>query len=179
MKAILENLKQSFLDYTHALTLYDYAAFGWLLFLFLIILTLAILLGRKKPRLAISLILVTILLMFVAPFGIKYFLDKTVRKVEVITDKVSKLHFASSLIITGHLRHAGKVPVTKCRVNAKIFKIDENKYKNMLNSLKPLRNKTIVVDKNISQGEEAVFKIVFENFKTTKDYNVSLSAECY
>jgi len=176
---MIGNLKANFLDYVHALTLYDYVAFGWLLFLFLIILTLAILLGRKKPRLAISLIMMTILLMFVAPFGLKYFLDKTVRKVDVVMDKVSKLHFASSLIVTGHLSNDGKVPFQKCRINAKVFKIDENKYKNMLNSLKPLRNKTIVVDKNISQGEEAVFKIVFENFKTTKDYNVSLSAECY
>ena len=176
---MIENLKGSFLDYLHALTLYDYAAFGWLLFLFLIILTLAILLGRKKPRLAISLIIVTILLMFVAPFGLKYFLDKTVRKVDVVMDKVSKLNYASSLIVLGHLSNDGKVPFKKCRINAKVFKIDENKYKNMLNSLKPLRNKTIVLDKNISEGEEAVFKIVFENFKTTKEYNVSLSAECY
>ncbi len=176
---MIENLKGSFLDYLHALSLYDYVAFGWLLFLFLIILTLAILLGRRKPRLAIFLIMITILLMFIAPFGMKYFLDNTVRKVDVVMDKVSKLHFASSLIVSGHLRNEGKVPFQKCRINAKVFKIDENKYKNMLNSLKPLRNKTIVVDKNISEGEEAMFKIVFENFKTTKDYNVSLSAECY
>ena len=176
---ILQNLKQSLIDYTHALTIYDYAAFGWLLFLFFIILTLAILLGRKKPTLAISLIMIVILLMLVAPFGIKYFLDKTVRKVEVVTDKVSKLHFASSLIVTGHLNNDGKVPLHRCRVNAKVFKIDKNKYKNILNNLKPLRNKTIVVDKNISQGESAMFRIVFENFRYSKEYNLSLSAECY
>ena len=176
---MIENIKNSFLDYIHALTLYDYAAFGWLLFLFLIILTLAILLGRKKPRLAIALIMITILLMFVAPFGIKYFLDNTVRKVDVVTDKISKLHYASSLIVAGHLSNAGKVPFQKCRINAKVFKVSDNKYTNILNNLKPLRNKTIVVDKNISQGEEAVFKIVFEDFKYTKDYNVSLSASCY
>ena len=176
---MLENIKQNLLDYIHALTIYDYAAFGWLLFLFFIILTLAILLGRKKPTLAISLIMITILLMFVAPFGVKYFLDNTVRKVDVITDQVSKLHFASSLIVTGHLINDGKVPYQKCRVNAKVFKISENKYRNILNNLKPLRNKTIVVDKNISQGEEVMFKIVFENFKYSKEYNVSLSGACY
>ncbi len=176
---MIANLKSSFIDYIQALTLYDYAAFGWLLFLFLIILTLAILLGRKKPTLALSLIMIVILLMFVAPFGMKYFLDTTVRKVVVVTDKVAKLHFASSLIITGHIINSGKVPYQKCRVNAKVFKISENKYKNILNSLKPLRNKTIVVDKNISQGEQAVFKIVFDKFTYTKEYNVTLSARCY
>jgi len=117
--------------------------------------------------------------MFVAPFGIKYFLDTTVRKVDVVTDKVAKLHFASSLIVTGHITNAGKVPYQKCRINAKVFKISENKYRNILNNLKPLRNKTIVVDKNISQGEEAMFKIVFENFKYSKEYNVSVSGACY
>jgi hypothetical protein len=176
---ILQNLKQSLIDYLNALTIYDYAAFGWLLFLFLIILTLAILLGRKRPTLAISLIMITIVLMFVAPFGIKFFLDKTVRKVEIVTEKISKLHFASSLIISGHVVNDGKVPFKKCRINAKVFKISENKYKNILNNLKPLRNKTIVVDKNISQGESAMFKIVFENFTYAKEYNVSLSGECY
>ncbi|HIP46081.1 MAG TPA: DUF2393 domain-containing protein [Campylobacterales bacterium] len=176
---MLKNIKENLLDYVHSLTVYDYAAFGWLLFLFLIFLTLAILLGRKKPTLAIALIMITILLMFVAPFGIKYFLDTTVRKVDVVTDKVAKLHFASSLIVTGHITNAGKVPYQKCRINAKVFKISENKYRNILNNLKPLRNKTIVVDKNISQGEEAMFKIVFENFKYSKEYNVSVSGACY
>ena len=176
---MLQNLKQNLVDYTNALTMYDYAAFGWLVFLFSIILILAILLGRKKPTLAIMLIMITILLIFIAPFGIKYFLDNTVRKVDVVTDKISKLHFASSLIIAGHLRNDGKVPFQKCRITAKVFKINENKYKNILNNLKPLENKTIVVDKNISQGEEAVFKIVFENFTYSKEYNVSLSGVCY
>ena len=107
---MLENLKQSFIDYANSLSIYDYAAFGWLIFLFIIILTLAILLGRKKPSLAIFLVMIAILLMFVAPFSIKYFLDKTVRKVDVVTDKISKLHYASSLIVTGHLSNSGKVP---------------------------------------------------------------------
>ncbi len=176
---MLAQIKQNLLDYVHALTLYDYVAFGWLLFLFLIILTLAILLGRKKPTLALFLIMIVILLMFVAPFGMKYFLDTTVRKVDVVTDKISKLHFASSLIVTGHLINSGKVPYQKCRVNAKVFKINENKYRNILNNLKPLRNKTIVVDKNISEGQEAMFKIVFDKFTYSKEYNVTLSAECY
>ena len=176
---MLSKIKESLIDYIHALTIYDYAAFGWLLLLFFIILVLAILLGRKKPTLAISLIMITILLMFVAPFGIKYFLDKTVRKVEVVTDDISQLHYAASLIITGHLLNDGKVPYQKCRINAKVFKVSKNKYRNILNNLKPLRNKTIVMEKNISQGEEAVFKIVFENFRYSKEYNVSVSGGCY
>ncbi len=176
---MLETIKQNYIDYIHALTLYDYAAFGWLLFLFLIILTLTVLLGRRKPTLAISLIMIVIFLMFIAPFGIKYFLDKTVRKVDVVTEKITKLHFASSLIITGYLQNKGKVPYHTCRINAKVFKITDNKYKNIVLSLKPLRNKTILLDKNITQGEKAVFKIVFEHFTYSKEYNVSVSGECY
>ena len=175
----METLKQSLIDYAHALTVYDYAAFAWLLFLFVIILTLAILLGRKKPTLAIFLVLISIFLMFVAPFGIKYFLDETVRKVQVATDTVSQLHYASSLIVTGHLRNDGKISFKKCRVSAKVLKITGNEYKDMLQTLKPLRNQTIVVDKNISQGEQAVFQIVFEQFTYDQEYNVSLSAVCY
>ena len=178
-EVILQNLKQSLIDYLNALTIYDYAAFGWLLFLFLIILTLSILLGRKKPTLAISLILITILLMFIAPFGIKYFLDKTVRKVEVVTDKVSKLHFASSLIITGHLNNSGKVPFKKCRINAKVFKISENKYKNILNNLKPKRYLSILLDRELKKGESMPFKIVFKDFAPKYEYKTEVYGECY
>jgi uncharacterized protein (UPF0333 family) len=142
-------------------------------------LTLAILLGRKKPTLAVFLVIVVILLMFVAPFAVKYFLDQTVRKVDVSLDEVAKLNYAEALIVKGHLKNSGKISYQKCHIEAKVFEINSNKYKNMLNNLKPFRNETILLEENISKGDEAVFKIVFEDFKNTHEYNVSLSGVCY
>jgi len=159
--------------------MYDYAAFGWLIFLFIIIMTLVILLSRKKPKLALFLVFVSILLIFVAPFGVKFFLDQSIRKVEVITDKITKLNFASSLVVTGHIRNDGKITYNKCQVTAKVIKYDENEYKNTLNSLKPIISKSIDINESIYQGEEALFKIVIDDFKYKKDYNVTLSGVCY
>jgi ATP-dependent phosphoenolpyruvate carboxykinase len=118
-------------------------------------------------------------LIFVAPFGVKFFLDQSVRKVEVITDKITKLNFASSLIITGHIKNEGKIAYKKCQITAKVIKYDENEYKNTLNSLKPIISKSIDINKSISKGEEALFKIVIDDFKYKKDYNVTLSGVCY
>jgi energy-coupling factor transporter transmembrane protein EcfT len=159
--------------------MYDYAAFGWLLFLFIIIMTLVILLSRKKPKLAIFLVFISFLLLFVAPFGVKYFIDQSVRKVEVITDKVTKLNFASSLIVTGHIQNEGKMTYNKCKITANVTKYDKLEYKNTLNSLKPIISKSIDINESIEQNQEATFKIVIEDFKYKGDYNVTLSGVCY
>ena len=179
MSSFIAHLKTELLAYKEAFGLYDYAAFGWLLFLFLIILVLILLLARKKPRLSLFLVIVVLLLLFVAPFGVKYFLDQTVRKVDVVLDNSAKLQYASSLIVTGHLSNEGKVPYKTCQLTTKVFKIDSNKYKNALNSLKPLRKKTILLDKNLSKGQTMTFKVVFEKFTYAGEYNITLDAVCY
>ena len=176
---MFKNLKASLTDYIHTLTVYDYAAFGWLLLLFIIILTLSILLSKKKPKLASFLIFLTFILMFIGPIAIKIFLDKTIRKVEIIDQNSTKLNFSKSLLITGKIENHGKINLHKCYVNTKVLKTSQNKYLNFLYNLKPIRKRTIVTESNISKDESEEFKVVFEKFNYKKDYSVTVSAECY
>jgi len=125
------------------------------------------------------LIFVSILLLFAGPFGVKYFLDQSVRKVEVVKDEVVKLNYLPELIIKGHLINIGKVDYHGCTIEAKILKSDPNRYKNILYSLKPLYKKSIYLDKNVSIKERVDFKMVIENFVYKKDFNVTLSGVCY
>jgi hypothetical protein len=176
---MFKNLKASLTDYIHTLTVYDYAAFGWLFgLLFMMILT-ALLSSNKKPKLASFLIFFSFILMFTGPIGIKLFLDKTVRKVNIIDQNSTKLNFSKSLVITGKIENHGKINLHKCYLNTKVLKISDNKYLNFLYNLKPIRKRTVVTEANISKDESEEFKVVFEKFNYKKDYSVSITAECY
>ncbi len=176
---MIKQLKQSLIDYSNSLTIYDYVAFGWLFFLLFALLALSITLSKKRPRCAIILIILTLILIFTAPVAIKLFLDKTVRKVVILDQNHTELNFSKSLIVTGMVQNLGKVEFHKCYINTKIVKLSQNKYMNLLNSLKPIRKKSIIVQRDIAYGESKEFKVVFEKFRYPKEYNVTISAECY
>ncbi len=175
----MEQIKNNLLTYLHSFSIYDAIAFGWLGFLLLILFVLVVLLARKKPRLATFLLLISILALFIGPFGIKYFLDKSVRKVDLKLEKTTQLNFAKSLVVNGTLTNSALVRFHTCQINATIYHSEKNPYKNMLSQLNPLRSKTIKLDKALEMGESEPFKIIFENFDYKGDYNVSLTGSCY
>ncbi len=138
-----------------------------------------IILARKRVKIAIFLLLVSFVLLIVGPLGIKYFLDQSVRRVEVIKDKVVKLNFQPSLIINGHIKNNGKISFKECKITAKVIRSDKNIYKNYLNTLKPLRIKTIDIKENLTIGNKKMFKIIIDDFRYQGDLNVTLSGVCY
>jgi len=176
---MLKNLKMSLVDYVNSLTIYDYIAFGWLIFLLFILLLLSVLLFRKKPKLASFLLFIVFITMFTGPVFTKIFLDKTVRKVEIVDQNHTLLNFSKSLIVTGKLYNKSKIDFYICHVSAKVLKVSDNKYKNIINSIKPIRKKSIIIDVNISKNEYKEFKMIFEEFKYKNNYNVITVAECY
>jgi len=176
---MLKGLKQRLIDYTESLTVYDYAAFGWLLFILVGLILLAILFSRKKPKFAVSLIFFTFILMFTAPFGIKIFLDKTVRKVVIKDQNQTFLKFSKSLLVTGSICNLGQVDMKKCYIKTKVLKKSKNKYIDFLYALKPIAKRTTIMDNNLTQNESKEFKVLFEKFKYPKEYKVTISAECY
>lgn len=171
--------KQNLVEYINAFTLYDYLAYGWLFFVFFIILILAIALAKKKPIMALVLTLFSFVTILAGPIFLKYFLDQTVRKNEITINRQTKLHFANTLIITGTLKNISKVNFQKCKLKASIIKYSANAYRNKLNSLKPIRKKSILLTEKIPINETVDFKIVFDDFDYQKDFNVSVNAECY
>ena len=174
----MPNLKKSLLDYINHITIYDYAAFGWLGFLIFIMLFLAILL-RKKNTLSISLLMFAMLLMFIAPIPLKLFLDQTIRKIEIKTISVDEMEYAKALVIVGELKNSSKIDFSICSIQAKVVRFDQNKYKNIIYSLKPLLKKTIYKEETILKEQIVPFKVIFKRFHYEKDYNVTLSATCY
>ncbi len=171
--------KQSLGDYVHSLTIYDYLAFGWLALLLIVMFLLSIMMIKKRPKCAILLMFVTTFFIFVAPISIKLFLDKSVRKVVILDQNHTVLNFSKSLIVTAKLENRGKIDLYKCYINSKVLKAPDNFLKDILNYLKPIEKKTIILTEDLPQNQKKEFKVVFENFKYSGNYAVIVKAECY
>lgn len=175
----LTTLKQRGLDYIHYLSTYDYIAYGWLLALLVSFLLMSIVLAGKKPKVSTFFILLVMVLMFTGPFGLKYGLDKIIRKTIIVDKNATQLPFSKNLIATGKIVNEGKITLQKCRVFVKIFKKDDNKYKQIMYTLKPIRKKTIILDKNLTKGETLTYRVVLDHFNYQSPYSVDQSVECY
>ena len=178
-KPMIKHLKATLTDYIHSLTMYDYVAFGWLVLFIVMLIIFGLLFSKKKPKLAIFMILSSFVLMFIAPIAVKLILDKTVRHVEILDQNHTFLNFSKALIVTGTLHNIGKTDLHRCYIKTKVLKDEKNKYLKFLYNLKPLRQRSIVQEANITQDNKEPFKIVFEKFKYDKAYSVVTSVECY
>ncbi len=176
---MMQQLKVRLTDYINSFTIYDYSAFGWLLIILFFLLILSIVLINSRPKLSGFFIFVVFISIFTAPVAVKILLDKTIRKVVIVDQYHTKLNFAKYLIVTGIIENRGKVNFARCYINTKVKKVSNNKYINILNYIKPIRNRTIVMDKNISVNNQGDFKVIFKKFNYDKKYEVKVMAECY
>ena len=175
----MNELKQRITDYIQHLTIYDYFAISWVGVFFFFIMMIVFLNIKKRTKFSISLLLISLILVAFSPIFIKLYFDKTVRKVEILNQKITKLNFANMLIIKGKLQKKNKIDYKKCRIFTKVVKKDENKYKNILNNLKPLRKMSILLDRELKKENKERFKIVMKDFDLKDIYDVKVSGECY
>ena len=175
----MEELKQRFIDYFHHLSLYDYLGFAWFMVFFIFVVTLVMILYNKVPKLSIAMLFVSFITLIFSPLLVKLYFDKTVRKVEILNQKITKLNFAKMLIIKGQIKNSGKMDYKKCRIFTRVIKKDENRYKKFINYLKPLEKKSILLDKELKKENFEKFKIVLEKFALSEPYEVKVTGECY
>ena len=175
----MEDLKLRFIDYFNHLTVYDYLGFAWFIVFFIFITLVVLMIYKKVPKISIFLLFISLLIVLFSPLLVKLYFDKTVRKVEILNQKITQLNFAKMLIIKGAIKNNGKINYKKCRVFTKVIKKDENRYKNILNYLKPLRKESILLDKELKKEDFEKFKIVLEKFALSKPYEVKVTGECY
>ncbi len=176
----LTTLRERILDYLHHLSVYDYIAYGWLVAVLVGSLLLAIVLAGKKPKTSLLLILIVLVSMMAGPFGMKYALDRIVRKTALTDTNTTHLQFAKDLIVTGKIVNEGKIDFSGCRVFVTVLKKDENRYRQMLYMLKPLRKKSLHIEKRLPKGEEMAYRVVLEHFALREGtYDVRQRVECY
>ncbi len=165
--------------YFHNLTFYDYIGLGWLFFAFILLLIFAIYFINKKPLFSLFMILFSFSFLVFGFFGVKYFLNQTVRKNVTKIEDIKPLHFSNSIIITGYIKNMGKINYKECFINIKIIKSSNNKIKEFINLLKPIKKETISINKQINKDKSYNFKITVNNIIYRKDYNISSKTICY
>ena len=173
-------IKLSLLTYIKHFGLYDYLAFVWLIFTFLVLIILASLIAKRSAVASLLLIIFALILLVVSPFFIKMKLGETIRPTTTEVNMVKKLTFSDSLIVEGTLYNTSQKDFTICLVQASIFKqIDTQGLKAFINKLKPIANQSIFVKENLPKEGSLDFQSVFEDFRYNGDVNATLKAECY
>ena len=177
---LIDALKISFLIYLINLGLYDYLALGWLVITFFILIFLSILIARKSASLALLLIIISLIIFLVAPFMIKQKVNELQRPVNTEITNVKKLTFSPSLIVEGNINNLSQKDFTKCLVQTNVIKnIDTNFLKSYINALKPIANKSIMVEQSLAKNDFIEYRVVFDDFEYEGNVTASIKAECY
>ena len=176
----VNTLKLSLLTYIKHLSLYDYLAFTWLILTFLVLIVLAILIAKRSSVLSLLLVIFSLLFLVVAPMFIKLKLADSYRKASTEVTLVKRLTFSDSLIVEGIITNESKKDFSLCLVQTSVFR-DTNAtgIKAIVQTLKPLVNRSILLEQELQKENSMDFRSVFENFVYTGDFNATLKAECY
>jgi len=154
----------------------DYVLFGssFVLFIFFIIIGLLV---RKKIGLSLLFILLSFSTLILGPTLGYIKLHEYLFKNSVKLTSQKKLTFTEALIVKGTLTNESKKNFKSCKITASVYAVTSNKYKNYLKKLKPFK-KMSIVEEGIAISQTRSFKIIVEPFTYSKDFNVSLGANC-
>lgn len=155
---------------------YDYALFTVSFGLFLLFIILGILL-RKKLLVAIIFILLAFSTLLMGPTIGYVKLHEYLFKNSTVLVSQKRLSFTEAIVVKGTLTNESKKNFSSCKITASVYKVTSNKYKNYLKKLKPFK-KMSIVESDIAISQTREFKIIVEPFTYTRDYNISLGADC-
>jgi hypothetical protein len=169
-------MKAQITAFIEGMIIYDYLLFGVVFLFFLLFVILGIAL-RKNIAVALLFILLGFSSLLLGPtlgyIKLHEYLFKN--STELISQK--KLNFTEAVVVKGSVTNESKKNFQSCKIVASAYAVGSNKYKNYLKKFKPFQNMSIV-EYNITKGETRNFKIIVEPFTYTRDYNISLGADC-
>ncbi len=161
------------------MTIYDHIGLIWLILTFFILLIFGFYFLKRKPMFSLFCIIFSFVFLITGFFGVKYFLDITVRKNIITINKIEPLHFSSSVIVEGNIKNKGKINFKECIITLKIVRHSNNKIENFISLLKPIRKESILIDKLILKNQDYKFKTTINAIAYKKDYDTVAMAICY
>ena len=154
----------------------DYVLFGTSFILFILFIVIGLLL-RKRLLFSLLFILLSFSTLILGPtlgfMKLHQYLFKN--SVELTSQK--RLTFTEAIVVKGTLTNESKKNFKSCKITASVYAVTFNKYKNYLKKLKPFK-KMSIIEENIAVSRTREFKIIVEPFTYSKDYNISLGADC-
>ncbi|MDF1878789.1 DUF2393 domain-containing protein [Sulfurimonas sp. SAG-AH-194-C20] len=155
---------------------WDYLLFGSAFVLFLLFIILGIVL-RKKLILAVLFILLAFSTLLLGPTLGYVKLHETLFKNSCKLLSQKRLQFMEAVVVKGVLTNESNKNFKECKITASAYAISSNELKNYLKKLKPFK-KMSIIEMDIRKSETREFKIIVEPFRYSKDYNISLGADC-
>lgn len=169
-------MKEKIIVFINNLIFYDYVLFGSILVLFILLLVLTILI-RQKFAMAMFLLLLSFFILFIGPVVGYIELHKFLFKnnVELVSQK--KLNFTQAVVVKGMLTNESKFDFSSCTITASAYKVSGNPIKDFIFPFNPFK-KMSILELGIAQGSTRNFKIIVEPFTYSKEYNISVEANC-
>lgn len=158
------------------LIVYDYILFGTIFSIFILLMALGVIL-RRKIVLALLLILFSFIVLGVGSVvGYKQ-MHKFLYKNSTSITSQKKLTFSEAVVVHGILKNSSKFDFESCTITASAHKVSSNPLKSYLFKFKPF-NKMSILESDIPKGQEREFKLIMEPFTYSKEYNISIGADC-
>ena len=170
-------MKEKITDFIHHLLIYDYLLFGGVALLFILLLIVAILL-RRKLAVAISLVVFAFILLIAGPIIGYLQLHHYLFKHKIVLEETKALEFTEALLIRGSIENLSKRPFQECTIKAGVYKVTPYKWINPVYPYIPFKKGALHLSRTINPGESAPFKLFVEPFRYTKDYNITVKADC-
>ncbi|CAI6147804.1 MAG: hypothetical protein SPLUMA1_SPLUMAMAG1_00518 [uncultured Sulfurimonas sp.] len=155
---------------------WDYLLFGSVFVLFILCVILGIIL-RKKLVLALLFILLGFSILLLGPTLGYIKLHETLFKNTTLLLSQKRLQFSEAVVVKGSVTNESNRDFKKCKITASAYAISSNKLKNYLKKFKPFK-KMSIIEMDIQKSETRTFKIIVEPFTYSRDYNISLGADC-
>ena len=169
-------MKHKISAFIEGLITYDYILFGTSFVLFFIFIILGIVLRKKLVLTILFIFLAFVILLLGSTLGYIKMHDTLFKNsTELISQK--RLEFTQAVVVKGRLTNESSREFTECKITASAYKVTSNKYKNYLKKLKPFK-KMSIIEEYIAVSETREFKIIVEPFTYSRDYNISLGADC-
>lgn len=170
-------MKARIQDFIHHLIIYDYLLFGGIFLLFLLFLVIAIVL-RHRLGLAIFFVLFAFGILTAGPVGGYIALHHYLFKNKIVLHEVKALEFTEALLIKGDINNTSKRTFKECKINVGVHKVTHNPYADKIYPYLPFKKSSLVLEESIEPGKSASFKVLVEPFRYSKDFNVTVKANC-
>ncbi len=173
----MNQIKLTLQNFVATLHDYDYILFAISGALFFLILLLAIIL-RHRTGLSLLLVFISFVIIIAGPIIGYNYIHATLFKTEISDLTIKRLEFSEAVVIKGNLTNLGKQPFHKCTISSKAYRGATNFLEEMVYPLKPFLKMSIIKEEDINVSQSVDFKMILEPFTYSKEYNISIKANC-
>lgn len=169
-------MKEKITAFIDGLIPYDYALFGAVFLLFILFIIIALML-RRKVIFSLFFILLAFTTLLAGPTLGYIKLHAYLFKHTLTLTSQKRLEFSKAVIVYAKLTNESKKSFKECKITASAYAHTSNKLKNYLKKFKPFQ-KASIFEKDIAVSQTRNIRIILEPFNYSRDYNISLGADC-